>query len=182
MRELSLHILDIARNTLEAGATELDIEVCEALAEDRLTLALRDNGRGMDPTTLAQAMDPFYTTRTTRRIGLGLSLLRATCERCEGQLAIQSRPGEGTRVAGSLRLSHLDRPPLGDMGAVMQALACEAEQIAVRYRHVVDGRTFELDTAQLKEELEEVPLASPSVLRWLGTHVNAQLRVVGSRA
>ncbi len=182
MRELSLHLLDLARNSLEAGATQVTIELAEDPEEDTLRVTVQDNGRGMDTETVRRATDPFYTSRRTRRQGLGLPLFQAMCERCEGSLQIQSAPGEGTTVRGQMRLSHLDRPPLGDMGGVMQALACEAERVRVVYRHRAPGGLFELDTAALQRKLGEVRVTDPTVLHWIGEHVQAGLRELGSRA
>jgi len=182
MREIALHILDVARNSIEAGATDLQLTVTEDGGADRLEFEVRDNGRGLPPEALERVTDAFYTTRTTRRVGMGLALLEATCRRCEGDLVVRSEPGRGTTVRGVLRLGHVDRPPLGDMGGVIQALVCEAARTRLRYRHVVDGRAFELDTSGLQAELGEVPLSHPSVLQWVGEHVNGGLREVGGRA
>jgi len=182
MREMALHILDVARNSIEAGATDLQLTVIEDGSTDRLEFELRDNGPGLGPDALGRVTDAFYTTRTTRRVGLGLALLQATCDRCEGNLLVASEQGHGTTVHGVLRLGHVDRPPLGDMGGAIQALVCEAARTHLRYRHVVDGHAFELDTRALQGELGEVPLSHPTVLDWVGDHVNAALREVGSRA
>jgi anti-sigma regulatory factor (Ser/Thr protein kinase) len=182
MRELSLHILDLARNSIEAGATELTLEVAEHPAEDQLVVVVRDNGRGMDQETLVRATDAFFTSRTTRRQGLGLALFQAMVERSEGTLALDSAPGRGTTVRARVRLSHLDRPPLGDMGGVAQTLACEADRVRLRYRHEAPAGVFELDTADLQRELGEVPVTNPAVLHWIGEHVRQGLREVGSTA
>jgi len=182
VREISLHILDLARNSLEAGATEVSVSVVESAERDRLEVVVADNGHGMDEETAQRATDAFFSTRSTRRQGLGLALWRATCERCEGAVEVESRPGAGTVVRGTLALGHWDRPPLGDMGAVIQALACEAERVRLRYRHEVDGKVFELDTEALRRELGEVPLTAPSVLQWIARHVNEGLGEIGSRA
>lgn len=182
MRELSLHILDLARNSLEAGATELTIVLAEDPGEDMLRVMVQDNGRGMDKETLRRATDAFYTSRSTRRQGLGLPLFQAMCERCAGSMEIQSAPGEGTTVRAQIRLSHLDRPPLGDMGGVMQALACEAERVRVVYRHETPEGVFEFDTVGLQRELGEVKVTDPTVLHWIGEHVRRGLRDLGSRA
>jgi len=182
MRELSLHILDVARNSVEAGAGMLDLDIVEDTAADRLNVTIRDDGPGMDAEMVARVTDPFFSTRKTRRVGMGLSLMKATCERCGGFLTVQSSPGEGTVVLSALRLSHLDRPPLGDMGAVIQALACEAETVALHYTHVVDGRVFELDTAQLQQDLDGVPVSTPMVLQWLRGLVDEELQAIGSVA
>jgi hypothetical protein len=111
-----------------------------------------------------------------------LPLLRATCERCGGGLRIDSRPGEGTVVCGTLQLGHVDRPPLGDMGAVIQALACEADHASLRYRHQAGRRSFEIDTTELQRELGEVPVTDPRVLCWLAQFVTDHVRDVGSKA
>jgi len=182
MRELSLHILDIARNSIEAGATALHLSIVEQRDRDTLELTVRDNGRGMDDETTRRAADPFYTTRESRKVGLGLSLLEATCERCGGSLEIRSRPGEGTEVRGTMQLAHLDRPPLGDMGKVIQALACEAQRTSVRYRHQADGKRFEIDTVELQKELGEVPVTDPRVLCWLAEYVKNGVLATGSTA
>ena len=191
MRELALHILDLAQNSIEAGATTIDLSVVEDQPADQLEIVLKDNGRGMDAETAARAIDPFYTTRTTRRQGLGLPLFQAMCERCEGTLELTGTGGQecppypggtGTVVRGRMRLSHLDRPPLGDMGAVVQALACEAGRVRLRYHHRVNQELFELDTAELQARLGDVPVTDPTVLHWLGGFVNDGLREVHSTA
>jgi anti-sigma regulatory factor (Ser/Thr protein kinase) len=182
MRELSLHILDLARNSIEAGATTLHVEVVERQDTDTLEVTVRDDGRGMDRETQQQALDPFFTTRETRKVGLGLSLLKATCERCGGRLEIQSQPRCGTEVRCTMSLRHVDRPPLGDMGKVIQALACEADHTTLRYRHQTGGKRFEVDTIELQKELGEVPLTDPRVLCWLAEFVKNGVLSTGSRA
>jgi len=182
MREIALHILDLARNSIEAGASEIRLCVLEDRSADLLQVTLADNGRGMDADTVAQACDAFHTSRTTRRVGLGLPLFKATCERCGGSLEIVSHVGVGTRVVARLQLGHLDRPPLGDVAAVIQSLACEAERTALSYRHQVNGHNFELDTARLQRELGDISLATPVVLQWLADEVREGLRDIGSQA
>ena len=182
MRELSLHILDLARNCIEAGATAMRIAVSESAAADELRIEIIDNGCGMDAETLAHACDPFYTTRTTRRVGMGLSLFRETCERCAGTMRVDSRPGEGTRVAGTLRLDHLDRPPLGDMGAAIAALACEASRVRLTYKHTTDSERFELDTGQVEEEFGPGALSHPATLLWLQEYIREGVQATGSTA
>jgi hypothetical protein len=182
MRELSLHILDILQNSLAAGATLVELVIEEDLPADRLTITIRDNGRGMTEEQLAHVTDPFFTTRKTRKIGLGIPLFKAAAERSNGDLTIMSQPGVGTTVAATFQHSNIDRAPLGDMvGTLLTVIlngACE-----LRYGHrVVWGRRvdketrrrgdeetseFTLDTAEIKAELEDVPLTHPDVRRWL---------------
>lgn len=176
MRELALHFLDLVRNSVEAGASVVDLKIIEEAATGLFTFELRDDGRGMDETALARAADPFFTSRTTRRVGMGLALMRATCERCAGELTVSSAPGEGTVVKGHLLTSHLDCPPLGDMGAVAQSMACEAETVEFAYRHQVDKNVFVLDTRRIKAKLGTRTLGAAEVLCWIREHVNEELR------
>lgn len=182
MREVSLHVLDLARNSIEAGASDVRVTIEESRPEDRLTVRVEDNGRGMDAGTLERASDPFFSTRTTRRQGMGLSLFQSVCERCEGGMTLASEPGGGTSVSGWMRLSHLDRPPLGDVGALMQALACEWPVVRARYEHRVEDRRFVLDLGELQAELGDVPVSSPIVLSWLAEHIREQVACLGSTA
>jgi anti-sigma regulatory factor (Ser/Thr protein kinase) len=182
VRELSLHILDLARNGLEAGASLVTIEIEESPDHDRLQIIIADNGHGMDEPTLARAGDPFYTTRTTRRVGMGISLFDATCVRCEGEVHLQSAPGAGTRVEAFLALSHLDRPPLGDMGGVIAALACESRGVQLHYTHTTATGRFELDTGQVRAEFGKGAFSNPTVLLWLGEYVREGIRAAGSQA
>ncbi len=182
VRELSLHILDIARNSVEAGARNLALTVVEDPERDRLEIALQDDGRGMDAETLARVTDPFYTTRTTRHVGLGLPLLKATCEQAGGVMELTSTPGTGTLVRCVMKLSNVDRPPLGDLATVIQSLACESEHTELVYRHVVGDGEFRLDTMEVKRELEADCLCAPPILQWLGRHVREGLHERRSRA
>ncbi len=150
MEDLALHILDIAHNSIESGATQLRIEVVEDPAADRLAIELRDNGRGMDSDALRRATDPFYTTRSTRRVGMGLALLAQAARDAGGDLELESAPGEGTCVRATFRHSHIDRAPLGDMETTLMVLLVSHPEMTIGYRHEVAGRSFELDSNELK--------------------------------
>ena len=167
MRELALHILDIVQNSVAAGANVVEIAIEEETAMDRLVFRITDNGRGMDAATVLQVTDPFYTTRTTRRVGLGLPMVKTGSEACDGGLKIDSRVGEGTEVEAAYRLSHIDRPPLGDMVATMLAILLGNEAIDFRYSHNVDGRVFDYSSREMKEILEDVSFQTPAVYAWL---------------
>jgi len=166
MRELSLHILDVLQNSREAGATLIELTIEEDLLSDRLTIMVRDNGRGMNETQLARIFDPFYTTRKTRHVGLGLPLFKAAAERCNGDLTITSQLEKGTTLQATFEHSHIDRAPLGDLaGALLVVIlggTCD-----IHYAHRVDGKEFEFDTADFRAELGEVPLTHPEVRKWL---------------
>lgn len=165
MRELALHILDIAENGINAGADHLHIRVEESSADDRLTLSVEDNGQGMPEEKTRHIDDPFITTRKTRRVGLGLSLLASAARRCEGALHVQARCEKGTRVTATFRRSHIDRAPLGDMAATLEVLIMGNPHIDFRYTHRVDGSEWVLDTRYLKTELGNLSLGDATVLR-----------------
>lgn len=172
MRELSLHILDVLENALEAGATQVDLAIVEDLEADRLTITVRDNGRGMDAQTASRTLDPFYTTRTTRHVGLGLPLFAAAARRCDGDLTVDSVRGQGTVVTASFRHSHIDRAPLGKLvGTLLAFLLGSRDDLQLRYCHRVGTRTFELDTAVIRAELGDVPISHPQVREWLYDYI-----------
>jgi len=181
MRELSLHLLDVTRNYIEAGANSVELRVIEAEAGDLLRFSISDDGPGMSPECAAAAMDPFFTTRRSRRVGMGLSLLRATCERCEGGLELRSTPGHGTEVIGYLQADHIDCQPLGDMGAVIQCLALESDRVRIRYHHQVGRKVFALDTGNTAPPPGTKRLTEPAALCWLARHVNESLRKLHGR-
>jgi len=146
MKELSLHILDIAQNATQAGASLLEITICEE--GGLLTLEITDNGRGMDEELLASATDPFTTTRSTRNVGLGLPLLRLAAEQTGGWMTITSKPGRGTKVAAIFHLDHVDCAPLGDMSETLLALITGNPDMDLVYIHEHDGQREELDTRE----------------------------------
>ncbi len=170
MRELSLHILDIMENSLVAGATRVELTIEEDLTADRLTITVQDNGRGMSQEQLARVFDPFYTTRTTRHVGLGLPLFKAAAERCNGGLVITSQPGQGATVQATFQHSHIDRAPLGDIKSTLMAAILKGTA-DIRYIHRVKregtAQEFEFDTASIKAELDGAPLTHPAVQQWL---------------
>ncbi len=163
MEELSLHILDIAMNSIRAGATEIAVEVTEDRARNLLAFAVRDNGCGMTEEQLAQIHDPFFTTRDTRRVGLGIPLLKQTAEQAGGGLAVTSSPGQGTAVEARFELDHVDRPPLGDIAATVWTLVVTNADVEFEYRHTIDGACFEVGTAELKQTLATRSLGKPRV-------------------
>lgn len=173
MRELSLHILDALQNSLEAGSTLVELTVDEDLAADRLTITIRDNGRGMDEATLARVTDPFFTTRKTRRVGLGIPLFKAAAEHCNGEFAITSAPGKGTLLVATFQHSHLDRAPLGDMvGTLLSFILggmCDVKYVHRRKQgnEETKEQEFAFDTREIKAELGDVPLTHPTVREWL---------------
>jgi anti-sigma regulatory factor (Ser/Thr protein kinase) len=163
MRELALHILDVVENGITAGADRIAIRVEESLKADRLEITVQDNGRGMPSEKANHPEDPFITTRTTRRVGLGLSLLAAAARRCEGDLTVASQPGRGTEVVARFRHGHIDRAPLGDVAATLAMLIIGNPHIDFVYAHTVDEDEFSLDTRELSDGGAD--LSDPGTIR-----------------
>ena len=164
MEDLSLHILDIVENATRAGATLVEIRVREDSARDLLEITVRDNGRGMDAEMAKRARDPFGTTRTTRRVGLGLPLLEQAARETGGQLTLTSVPERGTEVTATFVASHIDRKPLGDLGATLVTLILGSPQVEFVCELDLDGETTTVDTRSLKAELEGTSITEPAVL------------------
>jgi len=167
VRELSLHILDVLENAIEAGATRISLTVEENSGLDRLTITVHDNGRGMHPDLAARVLDPFVTTRSTRHVGLGLPLLAAAADRAGGGVEVRSVPGKGTEVTATFQLRHWDRAPLGDLPGTLLAVLLARPPVELLYRHRVDGRELHCDTAVLRRALGGVRLTHPKVWTWL---------------
>jgi len=167
-RDLSQHILDIAENGVKAGATLLHVTIEEDTAADTLRIVVQDNGWGMNAETLAKVEDPWYTTRTTRNVGLGIPFFKQAAEMCNGTFDITSEPGVGTTTAATFQHSHIDRPPLGDLAGTLLCMIVGFEGVDVLYEHRVDDRTFTLDTRDIRAVLgDDVPFSDPEVLAFL---------------
>lgn len=166
MEDLSLHILDIAENATAAGAQLVEIIISQDTERDRLQIVIRDNGRGMEPEVAEKARDPFFTTRTTRRVGLGLALLRQATREAGGNFTITSEPGRGTEVRGTFQASHIDRKPIGDMGSTLVTLILGNPDVDFVYESDFDGEKERVDTRLIKAELNgTTAISDPEVLK-----------------
>lgn len=172
MRELSLNVLDIAQNSVSAGASLIEIELTEDTENHDLLIGIYDNGKGMTPEQVENVRDPFFTTRTTRKVGMGIPLFKFAAEMTGGKLEIESRVGVGTRVRAYFKTDHLDFTPIGDMTSTMISLITMNLHIDFLYRRKLDGREFTVDTRQLKEILGDVPLNEPSIAMWIQQYIN----------
>ena len=179
MKELSLNILDITMNSVKAGATLIEILLTED--EARLELIIRDNGCGMTEETVEQLKNPFYTTRTTRKVGMGVPLLTLAAEQTGGYVTIVSdtvkeRPAaHGTTVTAVFDKTHLDYTPLGDMIPTLTTLIQGSPAIDFHFLHTTPGGTVELKTAELRQVLgEEVSLGTFEVLQWIEEYLREQ--------
>jgi hypothetical protein len=172
MREIALHLLDIAENSATAESRNISIEVHEDLYQDLLWASVTDDGCGMDTETAKNVQDPFYTTRTTRKVGLGIPLLKLAAEQAEGSFSLMSEPGQGTRVEAVFRHSHVDRMPLGDLSSTFLTVLISHPAIHWLFVYRVtdrerNSRDFIFDDAELKIELGDLPMTEPEVLTFV---------------
>jgi anti-sigma regulatory factor (Ser/Thr protein kinase) len=172
MEDLSLHLLDIAENSIDAGATKVDITIKESSAEDLLTLSILDNGRGMDAETLGKVSDPFFTTKKVRRFGLGIPLLKQAAEECNGSFSIESSPGKGTLTSVVFQRSHIDRKPMGNIGSTMVVLISGHPDTDFTLTYVRDEFSYQFDSSAVKETLDGVPINLPDVLILIRNDIN----------
>lgn len=177
MRELALNILDIVENSVKANASLVEIDV---IAKDNLlTIAIRDDGKGMSKEFLAKVTDPYTTTRTTRKVGMGLPLLKMEAEMSGGSFKIESELGVGTTVTTCFEIDHIDRPPLGDLGETMSTLLCNGDLVDYVLNYSVDDVGFTLDTRELKNELGGIPLDEPEVLLFVKNYIRENISQIG---
>jgi hypothetical protein len=167
MEDLSLHILDIVENSVAAKADKIEIRISEDKKKDLLSVEVIDNGTGMDKKTVEKALDPFYTSKTVRRFGFGLSLLSEAAKAANGHLSIQSKKGEGTKIKADFQYSHIDRKPLGNMGQTIITLVIGNPGIDLIYVHIRNGQKYSLDTRKIKSQLKENPINSPVGIRMI---------------
>ena len=163
MREIALHILDIVENSVKAKATLVEV-IIEA-KNNLLTVTIRDNGKGMDKEFLARVTDPFTTTRTTRKVGMGIPLLKQAAETAGGEFAITSELGKGTEVKASFVIDNIDRMPLGNVAET--AVTVLNPEVDFVWVYTVEDRTFTFDTREVREELGEIPIDSPEIVTFL---------------
>lgn len=167
MRELSLNILDIAQNSISAGAPLITIEVNENTVDHTLLIGIYDNGKGMSEEQVRSVIDPFFTTRTTRKVGMGIPLFKMAAEQTGGRLEIKSELGVGTEVRAYFLTDSVDFTPLGDVASTVQMLITMNTDRDFVYKHTVNEKEFVADTREIKAILGDVPLDTYEVSQWL---------------
>ena len=176
MQEISLNILDIVQNSIRADASLIEVIIEEVPTNDIFAFTVKDNGCGMDEEMVKRVTDPFVTTRTTRKVGLGISLLKSLAQQTGGDIKLESQVGVGTIIRADFSYSHIDRQPLGDISAVMVSLISMNPAIDFVYTHSFEKEQFQLDTRQLREILgDEVSFSEISVATWIGEYINEGL-------
>lgn len=176
MREISLNILDIAQNSVSAKASRIIISIAES--KNVLAVKIADNGKGMDEEFLKNVVDPFTTTRTTRRVGMGIPLFKMAAESTGGSFKIDSAVGKGTVTQAFFITDSVDRMPLGDVAETVISLILTSPEIDYRLEYGVDGREFVFDTAEFKTILEEVPIDSPEIIAYIKEYLDDNIKTV----
>ncbi len=175
MRELSLHILDIAQNSISAKAETLRIAIIENTMDNKLIIKIKDDGEGMEKEDLEKVVDPFYTSRTTRKVGLGIPMFKAAAERCNGSFRIHSEIGIGTEVEAEFEHDNIDRVPLGNMSDTIVAIILSNPNMQLIYTHFVNDEKFTLNTKEIVKILGEVPINNMDVINWLRQYLKEGL-------
>lgn len=171
MRDIALHILDIMQNSTAANASLIKVAVLAGPESEMLEVVIEDNGCGMDSELLARVTDPFSTTRTTRKVGLGIPLFKASAEQSGGSFGITSEKGAGTVVTARYRIDHIDRPPLGDLAGVITDMAAAWPAAEIQLLLESRGRQFRFDSREVSRMLGEVPLTEFTVVKWLREYI-----------
>ena len=174
MRELSLNILDIAQNSIVAGATLTEIVVNENTKENTLLIGIYDNGCGMTAEQVRNVIDPFFTTRTTRKVGMGIPLFKMAAEQTGGSFKIESEKGVGTKIEALFKTDSIDFTPLGDIASTIVTIVSMNNDKEFLYKRVLDDREFIFSTVEVKKILDGVPLSESSVMSWIEQYLNEQ--------
>lgn len=178
MKDLALHILDTLQNSVTAGATLIELKIDELPDKDEYWLKFRDNGKGMDSEMVKNVTDPFFTTRTTRKVGLGIPLLKQNAERTGGNMTIQSTQGKGTEVDVMFRYNHIDRLPTGDIAGILALTVSSYPTIDFIYTHNTPDGTFIFDTIEIKDTLGDLPISNPKVIAFMKDLISDNLEEI----
>ena len=180
MEDISLHILDIAENSVSAGATLIKISISMDTQKDLFSVEIEDNGKGFPEDIRSKVLDPFVTTRTTRKVGLGLPLLAQSARVTGGDISVREGNTVGTIVTASFKQSHIDMKPLGDIAETLVVLIAGNPHVDFLFTYSKNSNVFSLDTREIIKELEGVPVTSPPVLSFLRNYLSASLRDINN--
>ncbi|MBR2801859.1 MAG: ATP-binding protein [Erysipelotrichaceae bacterium] len=178
MEDLAMQMLELLMNSIQAGAENITLEITDSLRNDCIVMLLLDDGKGMSKELLERVSDPFTTTRKTRKVGLGVSFMKGLCESCDGSFAIESEEGKGTKVRSEVRKSHLDTPPLGDLGAMMMYAIQANEDINYTLSYRNDQNEFVFRSTEVRKELDGVSMLEPEILLWIKEYINQNIKAL----
>lgn len=180
MKEVALHILDILQNSVRAAATIIQLEIEESFSENLIKIKIEDNGKGIEKSMLLNIYDPYVTSRTTRKIGMGLALLKYHAELCGGGIEIESEVGKGSLVRIWFQMDHIDRQPIGDIAGVVRNMISSGNKYEFYYRHSTDTGEFEISTLEIKTELELTEISDNLILEQIKELININLQDIKS--
>ncbi|MDD4212037.1 MAG: sensor histidine kinase [Bacilli bacterium] len=176
MTEIALYLLDLAQNSIHAEAKTLTITIHEDTLHNEFRLTLTDDGKGMDENTLKDVTSPFYTTRTTRQVGLGLAFIKELCDACNGSLTITSVLHKGTTVDAILKYDHIDRPPLGEIEETLYSLMLQ--KVRIIYHHYKNQNLFTFDSEEIQTILGNVSFQEVDVMHWIKDYITEQIALL----
>lgn len=178
MQDLSMHVLDIASNSIRANASNILIHIKNSYQQDQILILIQDDGKGMDQEMVEKVQDPFYTTRTTRRIGLGIPFFKELAQACNGSFEIKSQVNVGTSISCIMQKSHWDTPPMGDLGDAIMLLWCQKETNHIHFDYRTDFDQFSFDSNEIKAILgDEVSVCEAEIMKWCKEYINEGIKV-----
>jgi len=182
LRELALHILDIAENSIAAGASQIEICIRKDSRDDELIISVKDNGKGMDDELIAKVMDPFTTSRTTRKVGLGIPLLKQASDASNGEMTIESQLGKGTLLTAKFQESHIDRMPIGNLADTFLTLLLGTPEVNWVLDYQVNDEVFHFDDTEVKEVLDGMSLTDYRVIEYLTNTIQNGINEINETA
>ena len=181
MTELSLHILDIVQNSIRAKASKIEVNTTEDIDNNQFIIEIEDNGKGMTEAELEEVSSPFYTTRKTRKVGLGISLFKQATELCNGYMEIHSQLNKGTFLVAVFSHNHLDRPILGDIAGTMTLLIGANPEIDFIYTHKMGSEMYKISSSEIRKELDDFQINNPKILKGIKELINENLKEINKK-
>jgi hypothetical protein len=175
VEDICFHLIDLVQNSVAAGAGDISLNIMESKTQDILTLEVADNGRGMDTETQEKVQDPFFTTKSFKKVGLGIPLLKATAQTCRGDLDIRSNVGRGTQIKASLQRGHLDCPPLGNLEETLLSLLVSLDKINLQFFYRSDRGEFSISSNAIRQQVGELHFSHPEVYKFLREYIHEGL-------
>jgi len=175
VEDICFHLTDLVQNSVAAGATTIRLDIAESEKQDTLALEIADNGRGMDPLTLEKVQDPFFTTKSFKKVGLGIPLFKATAQACRGDFAIHSQVGRGTSVRATMEKNHLDCPPMGNLQETLLTLLVTLEAVDLQFSYRSDRGEFSISSGAIRLQIGELHFSHPDVVAFLRDYIHSGL-------
>jgi hypothetical protein len=175
VEDICFHLIDLVQNSVAAGAGDIRLNIVESKDQDILTLEVADDGRGMDKQTLEKVQDPFFTTKSFKKVGLGIPLLKATAQICRGDFNIRSNVGRGTQIKASLQRGHLDCPPLGNLEETLLSLLVSLDKINLQFFYRSDRGEFSISSSAIRQQVGELHFSHPQVYQFLREYIHEGL-------